>query len=70
MNAVTELFVQHLQRSPALDDVETWVADLAADNDIQSVQAATLKYMVAINRELLHFIATIDVAAAAVTLQE
>lgn len=70
MNAVTKLFVEHLCRSPALEAVEEWVAELACDESPEGIKAATFRYMAAIQRELLSFMASVDVVEAAIRLQE
>jgi len=68
MNKVTALFLDHLQHSPAL---EAWVSALqACDEAPEGVKAASFRYMAAIDRELLAFMATVDVAEAATRLQE
>jgi len=71
MNKVTALFLDHLQHSPALEAVEAWVSALqACDEAPEGVKAASFRYMAAIDRELLAFMATVDVAEAATRLQE
>jgi trans-2-enoyl-CoA reductase len=70
MNKITELFVDHLRHSSALEDVEAWVQALEkCDESPEGTKAATFTYMAAIQRELLVFVGTIDIAGAAVQLQ-
>ena len=71
MNAITELFVEHLRRSPALDAVEEWVSSLeACDEAPEGTKEASFRYMAAVQKELLAFMGTVDLVAAAVKLQE
>jgi hypothetical protein len=71
MNELTQLFVKHLEHSPAVEDVEAFVAALeVADDNLQAIQVASFRYMAAIQRELFAFVATVDVQAAAVAFQE
>jgi len=71
MNEVTKLFIEHLRRSSAIEAAGDWVADLdACDEAPEGTKAAAFKYMSAIHHELLAFVGTIDLSAAAVEVQE
>ena len=71
MNKLTELFVDHLRRkSSAGEAVEQFVENLNKADDTQGAQMAAFKYMDAIQRELTAWIATVDLQAAALKLQE
>ena len=61
----------HLRQSHVVDAVEEWVSALeACDEAPEGTKAATFRYMAAIQRELLVFMATVDVSEAAIKLQE
>lgn len=70
MNKLTELFVDHLKRSPAREAVEQLVEDLQAAKGEQGTQVAVYNYTGSIHREFMVFMATCDVQAAALRLQD
>ncbi len=71
MNAVTELFLNHLKHSPAVGAANQFAADLQnCEGDPQGIMAATFQYMRAIQQELTTFIQQVDVVSAAIRLQD
>jgi len=63
MNEITKLFVRHLEASAALEAREDYVAALPDG-------AAVFKYMDAIHKEWLVFVAGVNLMEAAVYFQE
>jgi hypothetical protein len=71
MNKATELFLDYLQQHGGLDAVEAFAEALhEGDETPQRSMGATFRYMGAIHQEFTRFMSEVDLAEAAIELQE